>query len=60
LQHISADRLTEIAQQLDHILLEETASVMAEAASEAQIPKNRTANSVFSRRLCKTVSAPAI
>lgn len=60
LQHISADRLTEIAQQLDHILLEETESVMAEAASEAQIPKNRTANSVFSRRLCKTVSAPAI
>lgn len=60
LQHVSADRLTQIAQQLDHILSEETAAVMAEAASEAQIPKNRTANSVFSRRLCETVSPSAL
>ena len=49
----------EIAQQLDQILSEEAETVMAEAASEAQIPKNRTANSVFSRRLCATVSASA-
>ncbi|MDV3353795.1 hypothetical protein QGP82_34285 [Leptothoe sp. LEGE 181152] len=55
LQHVSADRLTKIAQQLDYILTEETETVMAEAASEAQIPKNRTANSIFSRRLCETV-----
>ena len=59
LHHISADRLAQIAQQLDQILSEEAETVMAEAASEAQIPKNRTANSVFSRRLCATVSASA-
>ncbi|MEM8612432.1 MAG: hypothetical protein AAGF93_10475 [Cyanobacteria bacterium P01_H01_bin.105] len=57
LSHISADRLSQIAQQLDQILAEETETVMAEAASEAQIPKNRTTNSVFSRRLCETVSS---
>ncbi|MBE9066862.1 hypothetical protein IQ260_09370 [Leptolyngbya cf. ectocarpi LEGE 11479] len=60
MQHVSADRLTQIAQQLDHILSEETKTAMAEAASEAQIPKNRTANSIFSRRLCETVSSSAL
>lgn len=57
LEHLSADELDTIADQLEQILSEETEAVMAAAASEAQIPKNRTANSVFARQLC-TVTLP--
>ena len=55
LEHMSVDELDAIADQLEQILTEETQAVMDEAASEAQIPKNRTANSVFARRICAVV-----
>ncbi|MFG6107281.1 hypothetical protein U2F10_33940 [Leptothoe sp. EHU-05/26/07-4] len=55
LKHLSPDQLDNIADKLEQILNEEADAVMAEAASEAQIPKNRTANSVFARQLCAVV-----
>ncbi|MEM9151856.1 MAG: hypothetical protein AAGB19_15565, partial [Cyanobacteria bacterium P01_F01_bin.3] len=57
LQHITPEQLDGISSRLDQILTEDTESVMAEAASEAQIPKNRTVNSVFARRLCAMFSS---
>lgn len=52
LQFIAPERLSTITQQLEVILTEETEAVMAEAAAEAQISKNREAKSTFARRLC--------
>ncbi|WP_228022068.1 hypothetical protein [Vasconcelosia minhoensis] len=52
LNHISPERLNAIAQQLDQVLTEETEAVMDAAQAEAQMPKNRTSNSLFARRLC--------
>lgn len=52
LAHISPQRLNNLSGQIDQILIEETETAMASAAAEAQMPKNRTANSIFSRRLC--------
>ena len=55
LKHISQHRLSQISQQLEQILSEETEGVMAEAAAEAQLAKRSEAKSTFSRRLCKTL-----
>ena len=55
LEHLSPAQLDAIANQLDQILSEEADAVIAEAASEAQISKNRTANSIFARQLCAVV-----
>ena len=55
LKQLSAERLDEIALQLEQILIEDTSTVMDEAQAEAQIPKNRTANSVFARHLCQVL-----
>ncbi|MEM7063161.1 MAG: hypothetical protein AAF572_08350 [Cyanobacteria bacterium P01_B01_bin.77] len=55
LEHLSADQLDAIAQRLEQILQEETESIMSDAASEARIPVNRTAKSVFARQLCEVV-----
>ena len=49
---LSADHLNRISDQLEQVLQEEIAGVEQEAAAEAQIPKNRTTNSLFARRLC--------
>ena len=57
LVYISPDRLSKISQQLEQILEEETAAIMAEAAAEAQISKNRSAKSKFSRQLCAHLPA---
>lgn len=48
----SIERLTQIGESLQALLAEEADRVIAEAASEAQIPKNRTAASRFARQLC--------
>ncbi|MFK8186202.1 MAG: hypothetical protein AB8B99_22735 [Phormidesmis sp.] len=56
LQTMTSERLSQISQQVDAILAEETEAVMAEAAAEAQMPKNRTCNSTFSRHLCQELS----
>lgn len=55
LEHLSADQLDAIAERLEQILQEETESIMSDAASEARIPVNRTAKSVFARQLCEVV-----
>lgn len=55
LDYRSPDELDAIADKLNQILNEEADTVMSEAASEAQIPKHRTANSVFARQLCAVV-----
>ncbi len=55
LEHLTANELEAIASELGKILRAETETVMEEAESEAKIPRNRTANSVFARRLCAVV-----
>ncbi|HEY9880395.1 MAG TPA: hypothetical protein V6D29_18200 [Leptolyngbyaceae cyanobacterium] len=55
LRFISADRLNQIDQTLDQILSDEVEKVIQEAASEAQIPKGRTAKSLFAYQLCQTI-----
>ena len=55
LRHISRDRLAQISQQLEQILAADTEAVIAEAAAEAQISKNRETKSIFARRLCATL-----
>ncbi|MEM9215345.1 MAG: hypothetical protein AAGD25_13480 [Cyanobacteria bacterium P01_F01_bin.150] len=49
---LSAEHLDRISDQLDQVLMEEIGAVEQAAAAEAQIPKNRTTNSLFARRLC--------
>jgi hypothetical protein len=52
LAHLSVDRFDAIVHQLDQILMEEITGAMEAAATEAQMPKNRTTQSLFARRLC--------
>ncbi|MEO1622240.1 MAG: hypothetical protein AAFU53_14570, partial [Cyanobacteria bacterium J06632_3] len=56
LKAITPERLTQISNQLEKILDEETAAVMAEAAAEAQMPKDRTTDSTFARHLCQELA----
>ena len=51
----SAERLHEIGDHLDALLAEDADRLIAEAESEAKIPYNRTAKSVFARQLCESV-----
>lgn len=51
----SADRLQQIGDRLDALLAEDADRLIAEAESEAKIPQNRTAKSLFAQQLCKTV-----
>ncbi|MBE7385091.1 MAG: hypothetical protein F6J95_027225 [Leptolyngbya sp. SIO1E4] len=55
LDYISAERLNQIDQTLEHLLTERVDQVINEAASEAQIPQGRTAKSVFAHQLCQTI-----
>lgn len=55
LDYISADRLRHIDHTLAQVLSERVDDLMADAAREAQIPKGRTADSLFSRQLCQTL-----
>ncbi|NER83336.1 MAG: hypothetical protein F6K42_28050, partial [Leptolyngbya sp. SIO1D8] len=55
LNYISADRLKLLDQTLAHLLTERVDQMIDDAAREAQIPKGRTANSVFSHQLCQTI-----
>lgn len=55
LNYVSADHLQTIAQQLDQVLADDIDRVMAEAAAEAQMPKNRTSRSLFAVQLCQTI-----
>lgn len=55
LNYTSADQLTALAQQLDQLLSDDVDRVMAEAAAEAQMPKNRTTHSLFAVQLCQTI-----
>ncbi|MEO0538679.1 MAG: hypothetical protein AAF215_33070 [Cyanobacteria bacterium P01_A01_bin.123] len=55
LTYVSADRLQAIAHQLDQLLSDDVDRVMAEAAAEAQMPKNRTTRSLFAVQLCQTI-----
>jgi len=56
LKTMTPERLSQISKQVDSILDEETSAVMAEAAAEAQMPKNRTTNSTFARSLCQELA----
>lgn len=55
LKFVSAERLNQIDQTLEHILSDEGEQVIEAAASEAQIPKGRTAKSLFAHQLCQTI-----
>lgn len=55
LEHMSVAQLDTISSQLDQILEEEIQDAKEAAKSEAQIPKDRTAKSLFARQLCATV-----
>ncbi|MEO1592460.1 MAG: hypothetical protein AAFU71_14400 [Cyanobacteria bacterium J06632_22] len=54
-EYLSPDQLDEADQKLEQILIEETNAVMEEAQAEAQIAKNRTADSVFARCMCRVL-----
>lgn len=51
----SVERLHEIGDRLDALLAEDADRLVAEAESEAKIPQNRTAKSLFARQLCESV-----
>lgn len=55
LKFVSVDRLNQIDQTLEQILSTEVEQVIEAAASEAQIPKGRTAKSLFAYQLCQTI-----
>lgn len=55
LSYVSADRLLAIDQTLEALLTEDVDGIMAAAAAEAQIPKGRTAKSLFAHTLCATI-----
>ncbi|MEO0985096.1 MAG: hypothetical protein AAFY20_06055 [Cyanobacteria bacterium J06639_14] len=53
----SVERLQQIGDRLDALLAEEADRLIAEAESEAKIPQNRTAKSLFARQLCESLHA---
>lgn len=55
LSYVSVDRLKAIDQILEALLTEEVDEVIASAAAEAQIPRGRTAKSLFAQQLCTTI-----
>lgn len=55
LDYISADRLQQIDQTLEHLLTEKVDHILSEATKEAQIPKGRTAKSLFAYQLCQII-----
>ena len=57
LVYLTAAQLDQIIPQLDQVLQEDIDKACQEAAAEAQIPKNRTTNSLFARRLCTVLPA---
>ncbi|MEM0978678.1 MAG: hypothetical protein AAGH78_00250 [Cyanobacteria bacterium P01_H01_bin.58] len=55
LQFTSPEQLQAVGDSLEALLSEEVTRLQAEAESEAQIPRNRTANSRFARQLCASL-----
>ncbi|MBD2259322.1 hypothetical protein [Pseudanabaena sp. FACHB-2040] len=55
LSYISADRLHAIDHTLEHLLTEEVDQIIKDATTEAQIPKGRSAKSLFAHQLCSTI-----
>jgi hypothetical protein len=55
LDFISADRLKQIDQTLEHLLTERVDQIVNDAAREAQSPKARPAKSLFAHQLCQTI-----
>ncbi len=55
LDYISAERLKQIDQTLEHLLTETVDQIIDEATSEAKIPHGRTAKSLFAQQLCQTI-----
>jgi hypothetical protein len=55
LDFISADRLKQIDQTLEHLLTERVDQIVDDAAREAQMPQGRTAKSLFAHQLCQTI-----
>jgi len=53
--HVSAAQLLQLSQTLEQLLSQEVDQLLAEARSEAQIPKGRTVQSLFARRLCHVI-----
>ncbi|MGF1523525.1 MAG: hypothetical protein ACFBSF_14510 [Leptolyngbyaceae cyanobacterium] len=51
----SAEHLHQIGDRLEALLAEDADRLIAEAESEAKIPQNRTARSLFARQLCKSL-----
>lgn len=52
---ISPEQLDQISQALEQALAEEVDQLIANAASEAQIPKGRSAKSLFAYQLCQII-----
>ncbi|WP_088431454.1 hypothetical protein [Halomicronema hongdechloris] len=53
--YVSAAQLQQLNQTLEQLLTQEVDQLLDEARSEAQIPKDRTAQSLFARRLCHVI-----
>ncbi|WP_008310763.1 hypothetical protein [Leptolyngbya sp. PCC 6406] len=55
LPYVSADRLKAIDHRLEDLLTQEVDRMIADAAAEAQAPKGRLDQSLFSHQLCQTI-----
>ncbi|NER84828.1 MAG: hypothetical protein F6K42_35990, partial [Leptolyngbya sp. SIO1D8] len=53
----SAEHLAQISDRLDALLAEDADRLIEAAESEAKIPHNRTASSLFARQLCQCLQA---
>ncbi|MGF1522565.1 MAG: hypothetical protein ACFBSF_09645 [Leptolyngbyaceae cyanobacterium] len=55
LNYVTADHLKQVDSAIEQYLTETVDTIIRDAAREAQIPKGRTAKSLFARHLCQVI-----